>query len=74
VTINPELGRNTSRHARGRYDGNLAHARARQGARRPRRTRISRDEQLRRVIQSKLELKWSPEQIAAHLRRAYTDR
>ena len=55
-------------HDRGHYDGDLAHARARQSARRPRRP-DRRDEQLRRVIQSKLELEWSPEQIAAYLRR-----
>jgi transposase, IS30 family len=70
-TISRELRRNTRRHDRGQYDGDLAHARARQQARRPRRTRI--DEQLHRVIRSKLELEWSPEQIAAHLRLDYPD-
>ena len=32
------------------------------------------DGELRAVVQDKLELEWSPEQIAAHLRRAYPDR
>ena len=73
-TISRELRRHARRHDRGHYDGELAHARARQSARRARRTRIGRDEQLRRVIQSKLELEWSPEQIAAHLRLEYPDR
>jgi IS30 family transposase len=82
--IAAELGRNPStisrellRHRRGHdrnYDGDLAHARAREAARRPRRNRLSRDEQLRQVVQVKLELEWSPEQIAAHLRSEYPDR
>jgi transposase, IS30 family len=82
--IAAELGRNPStisrellRHRRGHdrnYDGDLAHARAREAARRPRRNRLSRDEQLRQVVQAKLELEWSPEQIAAYLRSAYPDR
>jgi IS30 family transposase len=82
--IAAELGRNPStisrellRHRRGHdrnYDGDLAHARAREAARRPRRNRLSRDEQLRQVVQAKLELEWSPEQIAAHLRSEYPDR
>ena len=47
-TISRELRRHARRHDRGHYDGELAHARARQSARRARRTRIGRDEQLRR--------------------------
>jgi IS30 family transposase len=73
-TISRELRRNTSAHDGGRYDGDLAHARARQRARRPRRNRLSRDDKLRRVVQSLLGEDWSPEQIAAYLRRAYPDR
>jgi IS30 family transposase len=73
-TVSRELRRNTLAHDGGRYDGDLAHARARQRARRPRRNRLTRDEQLRRVVQSLLEQDWSPEQISAHLRRLYPDR
>lgn len=58
----------------GRKAGDLAHARAREGAPRPRRNRLSLDEQLRQIVQAKLELEWSLEQIAAHLRSEYPDR
>ena len=73
-TISRELRRNTLPHDQGIYDGDLAHARSRQRARRPRRGRLLRDEQLRAEVQVKLELEWSPEQIAAHLRRTWPDR
>src|SRR3954454_20709595 len=72
-TISRELLRRRRGHDRN-YDGDLAHARAREAARRPRRNRLSRDEQLRQVVQAKPELEWSPEQIAAHLRSEYPDR
>ncbi|WP_296367026.1 IS30 family transposase [Pseudonocardia sp.] len=70
--ISRELRRNTARHDRC-YDGDLAHARARQRARRPRRSRIGRDPRLREIVRKLLEDEWSPEQIAAHLRSAYPD-
>ena len=70
-TVSRELRRNVRPHNRGIYDGDLAHARARERARRPRRGRLIEDPQLRAAIQAKLELEWSPEQIAAHLRAAY---
>ena len=72
-TVSRELRRNLRPHDRD-YDGNLAHARARQRARRLRRNRLSRDAELRQVVQDKLELEWSPEQIAVHLRAAHPDR
>lgn len=72
-TISRELRRNTSAHDRG-YDGDLAHARARQRMRRPRRGRVLQDAGLRAEIQARLEQEWSPEQIAAHLRRCFPDR
>ena len=52
----------------------LAHARVRERARRTRAGRMSCDEELRREIQAKLELEWSPEQIANHLRCAFPQR
>ena len=73
-TISRELRRNVRPHDRGVYDGDLAHSRARERARRPRRGRLSDDPQLRAEIQGKLELEWSPEQIAAHLRVAHPAR
>jgi transposase, IS30 family len=73
-TVSRELRRNTSPHDRGRYDGDLAHARARERARRPRRSRLLEDAGLRAEVQAKLELEWSPEQIAAYLRRQFPER
>ncbi len=64
-TVSRELHRNMRPHDNGRYDGDLAHARARERARRPRHSRLISDPQLRAEIQAKLELEWSPEQIAA---------
>ncbi|WIG19132.1 hypothetical protein QOY29_11215 [Kocuria rosea] len=45
----------------------LVHARARTAARRHRPGVLAHDEELRRVVQSKLELDWSPQQIAVCL-------
>jgi IS30 family transposase len=72
-TVSRGLRRNLLSHDGGRYDGDLAHAGARQRARRPRRNRLSQDEELRRVAQSLLEQEWSPEQISAHLHHAYPE-
>jgi transposase, IS30 family len=72
-TVSRELRRNVLRHDRN-YDADLANARARERARRPRRSRLADDGALRIEVQAKLELEWSPEQIARHLRRAYPDR
>ena len=73
-TVSRELRRNLRSHDGGCYDGDLAHARARERARRRRRGRLLAEPQLRAEVQSKLELEWSPEQIAAHLRSAFPDR
>jgi transposase, IS30 family len=73
-TVSRELRRNLRPHDQHVYDGDLAHARARQRARRVRQARLQRDQELREVVQAKLELEWSPQQIAAHLRMAYPDR
>lgn len=73
-TISRELRRNLSPHDHDRYDADLAHARAQQRAIRPRPPRIAGDQQLRQVVQTKLELEWSPEQIAGYLRRAFPHR
>jgi len=73
-TVSRELRRNLLPHDRNRYDADLAHARARERARRPRRGRLLDDADLRAEIQAKLELEWSPEQIASHLRQAFPHR
>ena len=72
-TVSRELRRNTLRHDHG-YDGDLAHARARERARRPRQARLLADPMLRAQVQGKLALEWSPEQIAAYLRRTWPNR
>jgi transposase, IS30 family len=72
-TISRELRRNTAGHDRS-YDGDLAHARARERARRPRRGRLLVDRELRAHVEVRLELEWSPEQIAAWLRTEYPGR
>jgi IS30 family transposase len=70
-TVSLELRRTRRPHDIGGYDSGLAHHRARERARRPRAGRLSRDPVLRTLVQAKLELEWSPEQIAAWLRREY---
>lgn len=60
-TISRELKRNTARHDRGGYDAVLAQARARSRGARPGRSRLANDEQLRAIVQGKLEMEWSPE-------------
>jgi IS30 family transposase len=72
-TISRELRRNLRPRDRGLYDGDLAHARARGRSRRPRRPLLSRDPELQQIIQAKLELRWSPAQIAAHLRETHPE-
>jgi transposase, IS30 family len=73
-TVSRELRRSLRPHDNDVYDGDLAHARARQRARRQRHARLARDAELRAVVQAKLELEWSPQQVAAHLRVTYPDR
>lgn len=57
----------------GGYDGDLAR-RARERLERPRGGRLASEPGLREAIQAKLELQWSPEQIAAWLRSEYPER
>jgi Helix-turn-helix domain len=63
-TVSRELRRNLRPHDGGAYDADLAHARARERARRHPASRLAVDQELRQVVQDKLELEWSPEQIA----------
>lgn len=73
-TVSRELRRNLLAHDRDTYDGDLAHARARERARRVRLCRLAHDVLLRQQVQAKLEQEWSPEQIAAWLRDTYPSR
>jgi transposase, IS30 family len=72
-TTSRELRRNTAAHDRSN-DGDLAHARARERLRRPRRGRLLVDGELRALVETKLGVEWSPEQIAAWLRTTFRDR
>ena len=72
-TVSRELRRNRAPHD-GAYDPGLAHVRARERARRDRNSVLVRDVALRDLVQAKLELQWSPEQIAGWLRSTYPDR
>jgi transposase, IS30 family len=56
-TVSRELRRNVRPHDAGVYDGDLAHARSRERARRNRAGRLAADPELRQVVQDKLE--WS---------------
>jgi IS30 family transposase len=70
-TISREVRRNMVDGDQGVYRPGLAHSRARDRARRTRQGVFARLPALRAVVQAKLELQWSPEQIAAWLRTAY---
>lgn len=73
-TVSRELRRNQLPHDYGGYDGDLAHARARERAKRPKVARLAADPELRRVVSEKLGLEWSPEQISVHLREIFPGR
>ena len=67
-TVSREITRNGGRAA---YRATKADERAQSEARRPRVPRLAGDERLRTVVLSRLELDWSPQQIAAWLRREH---
>ena len=72
-TVSRELRGNAVDGDDGVYRPGLAHSRARERARRTRRGIFARLPELRAVVQAKLDVRWSPEQIAAWLRVAYPD-
>jgi IS30 family transposase len=69
-TVSREIARNGGRAA---YRATGAEARALAEVKRPRVPRLAGDERLRTVVLSRLELDWSPQQIAAWLRREHPD-
>ncbi len=73
-TVSRELRRNARSHDRGIYDAVLAHARAQEQAGRVKTPILARDPELRALVQAKLEVEWSPEQIAGWLRVTYPER
>ncbi|WP_420716600.1 IS30 family transposase [Streptomyces sp. H27-H1] len=72
-TVSRELRRNSRRHDNGIYDADLAQQRSRERFRRPRQVKLAADPVLKAEVQDKLNLEWSPEQIAGHLRALWPD-
>ena len=73
-TVSRELRRHLKPHDRGVYDADLAHARARDNARRERAGVLVGDQELRHLVATKLDDTWSPQQISAWLRSEFPDR
>lgn len=69
-TISREIARNGGR---AQYRATAADAAAWARARRPKRCRLAQRAPLRTIVSAKLEAEWSPEQIAAWLKRKYPD-
>ena len=69
-TVSREIGANGGRRA---YRACEAEARARLAARRPKRAKLAACPRLRRVVEAKLERRWSPQQIADWLSGAFPD-
>lgn len=70
-TISRELARNTDRL--GRYRASSAHARAYERAARPKPAKLVTNPALRARVEKDLKRRYSPEQIAGRLRRAFPD-
>jgi IS30 family transposase len=67
-TVSRELARNGGRH---RYRAQAADAAAFRRAQRPKPAKLALEPRLRAVVEAKLALRWSPEQIAGWLPLAY---
>ena len=72
-TISREICRNTAPSPNSRYRAPAAHRRAGHRARRPKAFKLERHPRLARQVERLLKRKWSPEQIAAYLRRQHPD-
>ena len=70
-TVSREIRRNGGPEA---YRATVAHETAWQRARRPKTCRLAQNPRLRRLIEAKLNLYWSPEQISAWLKQAFVGR
>ena len=69
-TVSREIARNGGRH---RYRAHQAEQAALRRARRPKAAKLLTCPRLRQVVEAKLASRWSPQQIAGWLRRAYPD-
>jgi transposase, IS30 family len=69
-TICREVAANGGRRA---YRALIADRQARRRARRPKRSKLATSRRLRRVVEAKLELWWSPQQISSWLASTYPD-
>jgi IS30 family transposase len=69
-TVSREVARNQGRE---RYRAGAADAAAWDRAQRPKECKLGRAPRLRRIVAQKLQLAWSPEQIAGWLKRRYAD-
>jgi len=67
-TVSREISRNGGRR---RYRASKADQAALQRARRPKRSKLARNGQLAQLVASKLQLEWSPQQIAGWLKHTY---
>ena len=67
-SVSREVARNGGRDA---YRAHVADERAWRTSRRPRDPKLVGNDRLRAVVEEKFELRWSPQQIAAHLKLAY---
>ena len=70
TTVAREVSRNGGRRG---YRARSAEAKAWRRARRPKRSKLALNAGLRALVEEKLGLDWSPEQISAWLRRTYSD-
>jgi len=70
-TVSREVTRNGGRKA---YRAHVADTAARARARRPKPAKLAVDAELRALVQTRLEQRWSPEQIAAWLKQEFPDR
>ena len=69
-TVSREIGRNGGLQ---HYRASQAEQAARDRARRPKRCKLAQNRALARIVASKLQLNWSPDQIAGWLKRTYPD-
>jgi IS30 family transposase len=69
-TVSREINRNGGRRS---YRANQAEQAAWERARRPKRCRLAQFPKLAQLVAEKLQIQWSPEQIAGWLKRTYPD-
>jgi IS30 family transposase len=73
-TVSREIARNSPAAGRRRYRAVAAQVRAEERARRPKPAKLAVNGELRAAVAGRLEVKWSPEQVSAWLRREFPGR